>query len=40
MSTTRTATRLTVAASLLIALVSALLPRGSASAEETPGHRV
>nr|DAV37023.1 MAG TPA: fibrinogen-binding protein [Caudoviricetes sp.] len=33
MSTTRTATRLTVAASLLIALVFALLPVGSAAAE-------
>jgi len=36
MSTTRKATRLVVAASLLIALVFALLPWGSASAEETP----
>lgn len=36
MSTTRTATRLTVAASLLVALVFALLPWGSAAAEEAP----
>lgn len=36
MSTTRTATRLTVAASLLVALIFALLPWGSAAAEETP----